>query len=113
MGPSSLSVGLCSLRLEKVPQGSVRCKTTGSDASQSQTHGHVHTHTDNTHAHLQKWRVRQHAQELREVVSNLFVHGADQADLTHGAGAVGSLGVGALHLQEGTEEDGADAFNFN
>lgn len=29
IGPSSLSVGLCSLRLEKVPHGKVRCMRTG------------------------------------------------------------------------------------
>lgn len=33
MGPSSLSVGLCSRRLENVPQGRVLCSNMGSDAS--------------------------------------------------------------------------------
>lgn len=62
-----------------------------------------HTHTQDTHTNLQKRRLCEHAEELWEVVSDLFIHSTHQADLAHGASAVGSLGVRPLHLQEGRE----------
>lgn len=104
IGPSSLSVGLCSLRLEKVPQGNVRCVTTVTHFTLTELLS-IAAHADKTHTHtdLQKGRFREHAEELWEVVSDLLIHGTDQADLTHGASAVGSLGIRPLHLREGTE----------
>lgn len=48
---------------------------------------------------LQEGGFLQHADELGEVISHLFVHSADQADLPHGPGTVRSLGVCPFHLQ--------------
>lgn len=54
---------------------------------------------------LQEGRLLQHADELGEVVPDLFVDGPDQADLTHRPGTVGSLGIRPLHLQEGSQRE--------
>lgn len=50
IGPSSLSVGLCSLRLEKVPQGNVRCVTTVTHFTLTELLS-IAAHADKTHTH--------------------------------------------------------------
>lgn len=116
MGPSSLSVGLWSLRLENVPQGKVRCDTQAGCYTMILTNIveiDVHTatgsadtvHAQHAHTHLQKGRSLQHVDELREVISHLLVHGPHQADLPHGPGPVRSLGVRSLHLQQENIKD--------
>lgn len=118
MGPSSLSVGLCRRRLEKVPHGRVLCSSTEPDASRyimTQKQGgpshrrlpwwclylHKHTHTSRAMraTDLKEGGFLQHADELWEVISHLFIHSTDQADLSHGPGTVCSLGVCPFHLQ--------------
>lgn len=48
---------------------------------------------------LEERRFLQHVQEFWEIVSNFLVHGADQADLSHGPRPVRSRTVGPTHLR--------------
>lgn len=51
-------------------------------------------------SYFQERRLLQHAEEFWEIVPDLFVHSAHQADLPHGAGSVRTVTVRSLDLQE-------------
>ncbi len=61
--------------------------------------GCLHMQSIIKHTNLQEGGFLQHADELRKIVSNLFIHSPDQTDLPHGPGTVSSLGICPLHLQ--------------
>lgn len=56
--------------------------------------------------HLQEGRFLQHAEEFREEVAHLLVHGPHQANLPHCAGSVRAVAVGSLHLPARREQIG-------
>lgn len=51
-------------------------------------------------SYFQERRLLQHAEEFWEIVPDLFVHSAHQADLPHGPGSVRAVTISSLYLQK-------------